>query len=62
MGYVRGSQLFLLTGRKGPKTVQRLMLECQMNTITLCVSMYIEADQEPNKNGLRAAFGPRAAI
>ena len=34
----------------------------QINTIALCVSMHIEVDKRPNKNGLQAGFGPRGSI
>ena len=33
-----------------------------MNIIALCLSMFVEVNKEPNKNGLGAGFGPRAAI
>ena len=39
------------------------MLECQMNIISLCVSVYnIVVDKVPNKNGLQVRLGPQAAI
>ena len=59
---LNGSQLFFLAGHKGSKPVQRLMSEGQMTTIVLCISMYIGVDKGPNRYGLRAGFGPRAAI
>ena len=38
------------------------MSECQMITMVLCIYIYIGVDKEPIKYGLRAEFGPRAAI
>ena len=38
------------------------MSEGQMITIVLYISMYIGVDKGPNKYGLQAGFGPRAAI
>ena len=54
------SLLFSLAGHKGPKAVRRYMFEGQMNTIALCLSMFVEVNKGPNKNGLGPdlAHGP----
>ena len=52
--------LFSLAGHKGPKAVRRYMSEGQMNTTALCLSMFVEVNKGPNKNGLGPdlAHGP----
>ena len=58
----QGFSIIFPWGHKGPKIVLRSMSGGQMIIIVLCISMYIGVDKGPSKYGLRARFGPRAAI
>ena len=60
--YTRGSQLISMAGHEGPKIVQRHMSDSQMNTIALCVSMYLKVDKGSDQEWLAGRIWPTGCL